>query len=95
MATITLHLTGISDGHIIFNVADDLAKDVFDLIEAEEEKEEDVQEKSRVKLTIWLLANISFWLPRRVLDYCWTRNYVIILPSWAFNKLILGEIIKT
>ena len=84
-----LCLLGISNGQVIFNVADDLAEDLDEVVEAEDA---DV-EIGRMQYVIQAIAAISLWLPKKVFDHYWTRKRVIILPSWAFNKLILGRII--
>ena len=72
---------------MIFNVSDELAEDLDEVVEAEDAQ----VEVGRMQYVIQTLALMSLWLPKKVFDHYWTRKRVIILPSWAFNKLILGK----
>jgi len=78
-------LQGISNGQVIFNVSDDLVEDLYEVIEAEDAD----LEKGQLQSVIQKIGMVLFWLPNKALNRYWARKHVIILPSWAFNKLIL------
>jgi len=78
-------LQGISNGQVIFNVSDDLVEDLYEVIEAEDAE----LEKGKLQSVIQRIGMVLFWLPNKALNRYWARKHVIILPSWAFNKLIL------
>ena len=80
--------SGISNGQVIFNVSDDLIEDLYEVIEAEDA---DI-EKGKLQSAIQRIGTVLLWLPNKALNRYWARKHVIILPSWAFNKLILGNI---
>ena len=80
-------MLGISNGQVIFNVSDDLAEDLDEIVQAEDAE----VEVGRMQSVIQTIASISLWLPKKLFDHYWSRKRVIILPSWAFNKLILGN----
>ena len=80
-------LVGISNGQVIFNVSDELTEDMYEVVDAEDP----VVEAGRVKYAIQTFASVSLWIPKKLLDRYWKRRHVIILPHWAFNKLILGN----
>ena len=71
----------------MFNVADDLADDMYEGVEAEDAE----LGKSRMQYLIQIVSATFSWFPKKVFSYYWTRKHVVILPSWAFNKLILGK----
>ena len=73
---------------MIFNVSDDLVEDLYEVIEAEDA---DI-EKGKLQSMIQRIGMVLFWLPKKALNRYWARKHVIILPSWAFNNLILGNI---
>ena len=73
---------------MIFNVSDDLVEDLYEVIEAEDA---DI-EKGKLQSAIQRIGMVLLWLPNKALNRYWARKHVIILPSWAFNKLILGNI---
>ena len=81
--------TGISNGQVIFNVSDELTEDMYEVVDAEDP----VVEAGRVKYAIQMFASVSLWIPNKLLDRYWKRRHVIILPHWAFNKLILGNLV--
>ena len=62
-------------------------EDLYEVIEAEDAE----LEKGKMQSVIQVVGHILLWLPNKVLGHYWTRKHVIILPSWAFNKLILGN----
>ena len=78
---------GILNGQVVFNVADDLVNELYEIVKAEDAE----MKKSHMQSLIQMFASISLWLPKKVFGRYWTRRHVIILPSWAFNKLILGN----
>ena len=80
-------LVGISNGQVIFNVSDELTEDMYEVVDAEDP----VVEAGRVKYAIQTFASVSLWIPKKILHRYWKRRHVIILPHWAFNKLILGN----
>ena len=80
---------GISNGQVIFNVSDELTEDMYEVVDAEDP----VVEAGRVKYAIQMFASVSLWIPNKLLDRYWKRRHVIILPHWAFNKLILGNLV--
>ena len=80
-------MSGISNGQVIFNVSDDLVEDLYEVIEAEDAE----LEKGQLQSVIQKIGRVLFWLPNKALNRYWARKHVIILPSWAFNKLILGN----
>ena len=81
--------TGISNGQVIFNVSDELTEDMYEVVDAEDP----VVEAGRVKYAIQTFASVSLWIPKKILHRYWKRRHVIILPHWAFNKLILGNLV--
>ena len=87
---LSLHTwAGISNGQVIFNVSDELTEDMYEVVDAEDP----VVEAGRVKYAIQMFASVSLWIPNKLLDRYWKRRHVIILPHWAFNKLILGNLV--
>ena len=76
---------------MIFNVSDELAEDLYEVVEAEDAQ--DAKEKGRIQYAIEMVASLNLlWLPiKKLIGHYWTWKHVIILPSWAFNKLILGK----
>ena len=83
-------MVGISNGQVIFNVSDELTEDMYEVVDAEDP----VVEAGRVKYAIQTFASVSLWIPKKILHRYWKRRHVIILPHWAFNKLILGNLVQ-
>ena len=83
-------VSGISNGQVIFNVSEDLVEDLYEVVEAEDAE----LVKGRMQSVVQNIGSILFWLPNKALNRYWQRKHVIILPSWAFNKLILGNLIS-